>query len=186
AIYQIIDEALFCHVAHNMKGQPLVTPTAHWRDGDWFYWHGLNSARNVADTPSHPVCINVTHFDGLVLARSAFHHSINYRSVTVFGTPEPVEDEAEKTRQLEIFMEKIMPGRWSTLRPINGKELKATGIVRIPITEASAKVRAAPPVDDPEDYTWPVWAGVLPLLRTWGEPEPDPDRQVDAELHWPN
>ncbi len=173
-VHAIIDDALFCHVAQVLPGQrPLVTPTAHWRDGRWLYWHGLASARNVADAPATPVCINICHLDGLVMARSAFHHSINYRSVTLFGVPEPVTDAAEKARQLELFLEKVSPGRWSQLRPMYDKELKATGLVRLGIDEASAKVRNGPPVDDEEDYGWPVWAGVIPLETRWGEPVSD-------------
>ncbi|MDR5904780.1 MULTISPECIES: pyridoxamine 5'-phosphate oxidase family protein [Halomonadaceae] len=173
-VHAIIDDALICHVAQILpNATPLVTPTAHWREGRWLYWHGLASTRNVADTPARPVSINICHVDGLVMARSAFHHSLNYRSVTLFGTPEPVTDPAEKTRQLERFLDKISPGRWPQLRPINGKELKATGLVRLPIEEASAKVRNGPPVDDDEDYGWPVWAGVIPLVQHRGEPEMD-------------
>lgn len=167
----IIDDALMCHVAQLLDGgQPLVTPTSHWRDGDWLYWHGLASARNVDRSGGHPVCVNICHFDGLVYARSAFHHSVNYRSVTLFGEPEPVLDPAEKCRQLERFMEKIEPGRWSRLRPITDSEIKATGIVRLSIAEASAKVRSGPPNDDPEDADWPVWTGVIPMRQGRGEP----------------
>lgn len=181
-LYAIIDEALMCHVAQLMGEQPFVTPTCHWRDGDYFYWHGHAAARNIQGALKTQVCINISLLDGLVLARSAFHHSVNYRSVTLFGVPELVEDEAEKMRHLEIFMEKVAPGRWPLLRPVLDKELKATGILRIPLNEASAKVRAAPPVDDEEDYNWPVWAGVLPITRQMGEPEPDPRLQ---NQDWP-
>lgn len=177
-IIDILDASLMCHVAQTVNDQPFVTPTCHWRDGDYFYWHGLASARNVKQAAATPVCINIALLDGLVMARSAMHHSVNYRSVTLFGTPEAVTDRAEKTRQLEIFVEKVSPGRWSQLRPMTEQELKATGIVRIPINEASAKVRAEPPVDDEQDYDWPVWAGVIPLSRNWGTPEMDP-RQID-------
>ncbi|TGG94932.1 pyridoxamine 5'-phosphate oxidase family protein [Natronospirillum operosum] len=174
-VHAIIDAALICHVAQILPGQkPLVTPTAHWRDGSWLYWHGLASARNVAATPAQPVCINICLVDGLVMARSAFHHSVNYRSVTLFGVPETITDPAEKEHQLERFLDRVSPGRWPQLRPITASELKATGLVRLSITEASAKVRNGPPVDDEADSDWPVWAGVMPLQRTWGNPEPDP------------
>lgn len=172
-ILDIIDQSLMCHVAQTINNQPFVTPTCHWRDGDYFYWHGLTSARNVKQAAAEPVCINIALLDGLVMARSAMHHSVNYRSVTLFGVPEPITNEAEKTRHLEIFVNKVSPDRWEQLRPMKDAELKATGIVRIPINEASAKVRAEPPVDDKEDYNWPVWAGVIPLERKWGTPEMD-------------
>lgn len=171
---EILDASLMCHVAQIINDQPFVTPTCHWRDGDYFYWHGLSSARNVAQAAATPVSINIALLDGLVMARSAMHHSVNYRSVTLFGTPEAVTDDAEKTRQLKIFVDKVSPNRWEQLRPMTEQELKATGIVRIPITEASAKVRAEPPIDDKEDYNWPVWAGVIPLSRKWETPEMDP------------
>lgn len=184
-LHTIIDAALICHVAQILPGnRPLVTPTAHWREGNWLYWHGLSSARNVAATPAQPVSINICLLDGLVMARSAFHHSINYRSATLFGTPEPVTDPAEKTRQLEIFLDKVSPERWPQLRPINDSELKATGLVRMAIDEASAKVRNGPPVDDEEDHDWPVWAGVIPVQSQWGKPEPD-QYCTDKELEHP-
>jgi len=179
-ILDILDDSLMCHVAQTINEQPFVTPTCHWRDGDYFYWHGLSSARNVRQTIATPVCINVALLDGLVMARSAMHHSINYRSVTLFGTPEAITDEVEKARLLKIFVDKVSPERWGQLRPMTEQELKATGIVRIPINEASAKVRAEPPVDDDADYDWPVWAGVIPLERNWGEHQQDP---VQTTVH---
>ncbi|MHA7880501.1 MAG: pyridoxamine 5'-phosphate oxidase family protein [Saccharospirillum sp.] len=165
----ILDASLFCTVAQSIEGQPFVTPTCHWRYGDHLYWHGHARARNLA--PGQPVCINVTQFDGLVLARSAFHHSVNYRSVTLFGEAEPVTDPDEKTRQLARFIEKIAPQRWPQLRPMTQPELKGTGISRIRIAEASCKVRAEGVNDDAGDVDWPVWAGVVPLLRQWGMPQ---------------
>lgn len=172
----IIDAALMCHVGQTKDGQVFVTPTSHWREGDYFYWHAHSKARNVKgpiDTPEK-VCINVSLLDGLVLARSAMHHSVNYRSVTLFGVPELIEDKEEKVRQFKLFLDKVSPGRWETLRPVNDQEIKATGVVRIKIDEASVKMRAEPPVDDPADNDWPVWAGVMPLERHWGEVEQDP------------
>ncbi|MBR7888185.1 pyridoxamine 5'-phosphate oxidase family protein [Marinomonas sp. A79] len=179
----IIDAALMCHVAQTKNGQAFVTPTCHWREGDYFYWHAHSKARNVQGPIDEPekVCINISLLDGLVLARSAMHHSVNYRSVTLFGVPELIEDKAEKVRQFKIFLDKVSPGRWEQLRPVNDTEIKATGLVRIKIAEASVKFRAEPPVDDEEDYSWPVWAGVMPLERTWGENQQDP-RQ---EEHYP-
>lgn len=182
-MFEILDASLMCHVAQSINDQPFVVPTCHWRDGDYFYWHGLASARNVKNAVNQAVCINVTHLDGLVMARSAMHHSVNYRSVTLFGTPETITDPVEKERQLKIFLDKVSPDRWESLRPVNEQELKATGLVRILINEASAKVRAEPPVDDEEDYNWPVWAGVIPLEQSWGQAETDP-RQV-GDFEWP-
>lgn len=180
SIHQIIDDSLLCHVAQSIDGQAFVTPTCHWREGDYLYWHGHSKARNVAS--KEPVCINICQLDGLVLARSAFHHSINYRSVTLFGTPEMVTDAAEKARHLKLFVDKVSPNRWDALRPVTDNEVKATGIVRIAITEASCKVRAEPPSDDKNDYTWPVWAGVLPLEKQWGKPQQDPLQTDDYSL----
>lgn len=177
----IIDAALMCHVGQTKDGQVFVTPTSHWREGDYFYWHAHSKARNVKgpiDTPEK-VCINVSLLDGLVLARSAMHHSVNYRSVTLFGVPELIEDKEEKVRQFKLFLDKVSPGRWETLRPVNDQEIKATGVVRIKIEEASVKMRAEPPIDDPEDNDWPVWAGVMPLERHWGKLQKDPIQNQD-------
>ncbi|RBO86193.1 pyridoxamine 5'-phosphate oxidase family protein [Marinomonas aquiplantarum] len=175
----IIDAALMCHVGQTKDGQVFVTPTCHWREGDYFYWHAHSKARNVKGPIDDPekVCINVSLLDGLVMARSAMHHSVNYRSVTLFGVPERVEEQDEKVRQFKLFLDKVSPGRWETLRPVNETEIKATGVVRIKIEEASVKFRAEPPIDAPEDYNWPVWAGVIPLERHWGTPQTDPVQQ---------
>lgn len=178
-ILEILDASLMCHVAQSIDGQPFVIPTCHWRDGDYFYWHALASARNVKNAVAKPVCINVALLDALVMARSAMHHSVNYRSVTLFGTPEAVTDGVEKERLLKVFLEKVSPGRWDALRPVTEQELKATGLVRIPINEASAKMRAEGPVDDEADYDWPVWAGLIPLEKQWGKAIKDP-KQTDT------
>lgn len=177
----IIDAALMCHVGQTKDGQVFVTPTSHWREGDYFYWHAHSKARNVKGPIDAPekVCINVSLLDGLVLARSAMHHSVNYRSVTLFGVPELIEDKEEKVRQFKLFLDKVSPGRWETLRPVNDQEIKATGVVRIKIDEASVKMRAEPPVDDPADNDWPVWAGVMPLERRWGELQKAPIQSQD-------
>ncbi len=175
----IIDAALMCHVGQTKDGQVFVTPTSHWREGDYFYWHAHSKARNVKGPIDKPekVCINISLLDGLVLARSAMHHSVNYRSVTLFGVPELVDDKEEKVRQFKLFLDKVSPGRWEELRPVNESEIKATGVVRIKIEEASVKFRAEPPIDDPADIDWPVWAGVVPLERHWGAPQTDPIQQ---------
>ncbi len=179
-INSIIDEALVAYVGLIMDGRPFVLPTSHWRDGDRIYWHGASSGRMTAGVTGQPVCLTLALLDGLVFARSAFHHSVNYRSVMLFGQPELITDPHEKSRQLEIFIDRIAPGRWPQLRPMQSKELKATGIMSMPIDEGSAKVRAAPPGDDEPDYDWPVWAGVLPLERRWGQPEPCPRLTLDC------
>ena len=182
-INAIIDEAMVAYLGLMMDGRPFVLPTSHWREGDRIYWHGAASGRMTAGVVGQPVCLTFTILDGLVLARSAFHHSVNYRSAMLFGKPELVTDPQEKARQLEIFIERIAPGRWPELRPMQDKEVKATGIMSMLIDEGSAKVRAAPPGDDEEDYTWPVWAGVVPLQRQWGELEPCP--RLDGEYAEP-
>lgn len=165
---RIIDDSLLCTVAQSVDGQPFATPTCHWREGDFLYWHGHAKARNLS--PGQPVCINIMQMDGLVLARSAFHHSVNYRSATLFGTAEAVSDPDEKARQLHVFLDKISPDRWDALRPMTDNELKATGLSRILISEASCKIRAEGVNDEAADEDWPVWAGVMPLEKHWGEP----------------
>lgn len=158
----IIDDSLLCHVAQSIEGQPFVTPTCHWREGNRLYWHGHVKARNLGEQGA-PVCINISQLDGLVMARSAFHHSVNYRSVSLFGRVNLVTDEQEKLRQLEKFINKISPDRWDKLRPITAKELMITGIAWIEIDEGSIKYRAEGVNDDEADLDWPVWAGVLPI-----------------------
>ncbi len=174
-VYAIIDAALVCHIGYVVDGQPYVTPTCHWRDGNRIYWHGSSASRMLkAQKSGIPVCLTVSHLDGLVMARSGFHHSVNYRSVMVVGTAEPVEGEKAKTQALKDFMERIGPGRWDELRPMTKQELKGTTILGLEIDEVSAKVRTGPPVDDEEDYGLDVWAGVVPITTTVGAPEDDP------------
>lgn len=167
--HQIIDDTLICHIGQQVNGQVFVTPTCHWRDGDYFYWHGHGKARNThgAAKEAHAVCINICELDGLVLARSAFHHTVNYRSVSLFGVPENIEDFDEKVRHFELFVNKVSPNRWSKLRPVSDQEVRATSLVRIKIDNASVKLRAEGAIDDAEDMDWPVWAGVLPLAKQW-------------------
>ena len=173
-IYAILDQALICHVGFVVEGQPVVIPTIHTRVGDDLYFHGSPAAgmlRNLREGAD--ACVNVTLVDGLVLARSAFHHSMNYRSVVVFGKAEEVTDREEKLRVLEALVEHVCRGRSADARGPNEKELKQTIVLRVPICEASAKVRTGPPGDEPEDYSLPIWAGVLPLTLAPGEPVPD-------------
>ncbi|MFQ5958016.1 MAG: pyridoxamine 5'-phosphate oxidase family protein [Alphaproteobacteria bacterium] len=175
AVYPVLDAGLICHVGYAIDGQPYVTPTCYWREGDRLYWHGSSASRMLRTVKTGvPACVTVTHFDGLVLARSGFHSSINYRSVMAFGAARAVADEAAKLRALEAFVERLTPGRWAELRPVTGQELKATTVVSMEIEEASVKTRTGPPVDDDEDYALDVWAGVVPVHETAAAPEPDP------------
>lgn len=174
-VYEILDAGFVCHVGFVVEGQPFVIPTAYGRDGDTLYLHGSRASRMLkALGAGTDACVEVTHVDGLVLARSAFHHSINYRSVVVFGRAEVVEGEAEKSKALRAFTEHLMRGRWDEVREPNARELAATLVLRLSLNEVSAKVRTGPPVDDEEDLTLPVWAGVLPLRVVAGEPMTDP------------
>jgi uncharacterized protein len=169
AVNQILDEAFLCHVGFAVEGQPYVIPTSYGRDGDTLYIHGSAASRMLRNLDKGiPVCITVTLLDGLVLARSVFNHSMNYRSVVVLGTAILVDDPAEKLAALRALSEHIIPHRWDDSRQPNEKELKATSVLRLPITEFSAKVRVGPAVDDEEDYSFPTWAGVIPLDVTVG------------------
>ena len=169
AVNQILDEAFLCHVGFAVEGQPYVIPTSYGRDGDTLYIHGSAASRMLRNLDKGiPVCITVTLLDGLVLARSVFNHSMNYRSVVVLGTATLVDDPAEKLAALRALSEHIIPDRWDDARQPNEKELKATSVLRLPITEFSAKVRVGPAVDDEEDYSFPTWAGVIPLDVTVG------------------
>jgi uncharacterized protein len=173
-IYAILDEALICHAGFVVDGAPVVIPTIHWRDGDRLYLHGSAASRMLRSLRGGvDACVTVTLLDGLVLARSAFHHSMNYRSAMVFGRAEEVRDE-DKTRALEALVEHVMRGRSSDARGPNEQELRQTLVLSMPIEEASAKIRSGGPIDDEEDYAMPIWAGVLPLTMTPREPVTDP------------
>jgi uncharacterized protein len=168
----ILDEALVCHLGFVHDGHPYVIPTLFARIGDEVFVHGSAASRMLRTIAGGvDACLTVTLIDGIVLARSVFNHSVNYRSVVVLGRAEPVED---KEPALHAFMEKLLPGRWDEARRPTAKELKATSILRLPLDEASAKLRQGPPKDDEEDYSWRVWAGVIPLESRWSEPVPDP------------
>lgn len=174
-VYRILDEAMVCHVGFVVDGQPFVIPTGFGRDGDTLYIHGSAASRMLgAAAQGIQICITVTLLDGLVLARSAFHHSMNYRSVVILGNARSVESEDEKVAALRIFTEHIVPGRWNDIRKPTVQELKATSVLAIPLKEASAKIRTGPPIDDDEDYALPIWAGVLPLQTIPGAPIKDP------------
>jgi uncharacterized protein len=164
-----------CHVGYVIDGQPYVTPTAYWREGDRVYWHGSSASRMLRHLEQRPrVCFTVALMDGLVLARSGFHSSVNYRSVMAFGAAEVIADPAAKLAALEAMMERIVPGRWPDLKPPTPQELKATTVVSLALEEVVAKVRSGPPKDEPEDYALDVWAGVVPTTTTIGSPESDP------------
>jgi uncharacterized protein len=175
AIEAILDEALIAHLGFLHDGQPYVIPTLHARVGDTVYFHGSAASRAIrALGAGAPACLTVTLLDGLVLARSAFHHSVNYRSVVVLGTATPVEGPSERLEALHAFTERLIPGRWEEVRPPNPKELKATRVLAMTLDETSAKIRTGPPVEEPEDYALGAWAGVIPLQTAAGAPIPDP------------
>jgi len=184
AIYKILDEGFVCHVGFALEGQPFVIPTMYARVGDWLYFHGSAASRMLGGASSgQPVCITVTLLDGLVLARSVFNHSMNYRSVVALGQAVLVDDPAEKLAALEAFTQKLIPGRWSDARQPNGKELKATSVLKLPLNEVSAKVRSGDVEDDVDDYALRVWAGVIPL-RLAADP-PIRDARCEASIATP-
>ncbi len=171
----ILDASIVGNVGYVVDGQPYVTPTAIWRTGDRLFWHGSSASRMLRQTKGGvPVCVSATHLDALVLARSGFNHSIDYRSVMVLGLAHELEGEDAKTAALRAFIEHLYPGRWDELRPPTRKELKATSVLWMDLAEASAKIRDVGAHDDPGDETWPTWAGSIPVLTRLGAPVPDP------------
>jgi nitroimidazol reductase NimA-like FMN-containing flavoprotein (pyridoxamine 5'-phosphate oxidase superfamily) len=173
-IHKILDAGFLAHVGFCVDSQPFVIPTLYGREDDHLFLHGSAASRMLRKLETGvPACITVALVDGLVLARSAFHHSINYRSVVAFGNCKLVAETAEKLHALKTISEHLIRGRWNDVRPPNQKEMKATSVIRFDINEASAKVRVGPPADDEEDYALPVWAGVLPLRLAAGVPAPD-------------
>ena len=171
----IVDAALICTVAFQIDGMVHAIPTIHWREGGHLYIHGAKASRMLKALTAGEACVTIALADGLVLARSAMHHSMNYRSVVIYGRFEPVTDPAYKLASLRAFVDGLYPGRWDTLRPITDKELNATTLLRIRLDEASAKVRAWGVKDDEADLDWPVWAGVIPLRTVAGEPVTEAD-----------
>jgi uncharacterized protein len=173
-LYAVLDAGLICHLGVVAHGSPVVMPTAYGRDGDTLYVHGssANGAFGAAD--GQQVCVTVTHLDGLVCARSVFTHSVNYRSAMVFGTATVVIDDDERLHGLEVIVDHLIPGRWAAARKPTKKEMAATSVLSLPLTEASVKIRTGMPKDEPEDMDSDVWAGVLPTAMTFGAPEPDP------------
>ncbi|GAA2726157.1 pyridoxamine 5'-phosphate oxidase family protein [Actinocorallia aurantiaca] len=184
-LYDVLDAGLVCHLGVVVDGSPRVIPTGYGRIDDTLYLHGSTGARSLRTDGE--ICVTVTHLDGIVLARSAMHHSMNYRSAVVYGTPRPVTDPDEHLAALRAITEQLAPGQWDAVRPPNRKELAATAVLALPLAEASVKVRTGPPKDDDEDYALPVWAGVQPVRTVFGEPEPDPRlspaRPVPAHIH---
>jgi len=175
-VHAILDAGLVCHVGFVEGDRPIVIPTAYARVGDAVVFHGSSKSRTLlAAAGGAELCISVALIDGLVLARSAFHHSINYRSVVLFGRATEIAEPERKLAALEAFTERLYPGRWAAVRAPNKQELKATVVLELPLREAVAKVRTGGPIDDEEDMTWPVWAGVVPLALAPGAPEPAPD-----------
>jgi nitroimidazol reductase NimA-like FMN-containing flavoprotein (pyridoxamine 5'-phosphate oxidase superfamily) len=180
-IHAILDEGLVCHLAYAAEGQPWVIPTTYGRLGDQLYVHGAAASRTLAALGRGlEACVTVTLLDGLVLARSAFRHSMNYRSVVIFGVATPVTDPTEKAAALHAIVEHIIPGRWPAVRPPTAQELEVTSVLRLPIDEASAKVRSGPPLDNAEDVGRPCWAGVIPLRLTALPPVRDPELPTDV------
>ena len=182
-VWAILDEGLFCHVAFQVDEQPYAIPTIYARIEDDLYIHGSAASRMLRTTSKGiPICITVTHIDGLVLARSAFHHSVNYRSVVVLGNATEVTDEGERLAAMEAIVEHVTPGRWSETRPPTPNEMKQTSVLRLRLDELSAKVRTGPPVDDEADYALDHWAGVIPLKLEAGDPIPDPKLAAGIEI----
>jgi nitroimidazol reductase NimA-like FMN-containing flavoprotein (pyridoxamine 5'-phosphate oxidase superfamily) len=180
SIAAILDAAFLCHVGYVINDQPYVTPTSYWRENEVLYWHGSSASRMLRTLEKGiDCCFTVTILDGLVLARSAFNHSVNYRSVMLFGRAQRIDDDAEKRRQLEMFVERMYPGRWSQLRPVTAQEIKATTVLSMQIEEGAAKVRSGPPKDDAPDYDWPIWAGVVPVRSVVLNPQPDAGLKTD-------
>jgi uncharacterized protein len=174
-VHAILDEGFICHVGFVIDGQPHVVPTAYGRSDEQIYIHGSPASRLMRGGPNQELdlCFTVTLVDGLVLARSAFHTSINYRSVVVFGKARPVTDLIEKCQALRSFTNHVVAGRWEQVKQPTEQELKATSVLSLPLEEVSAKIRTGPPLDDEEDYALPVWGGVVPLSQLFGDPAPD-------------
>jgi uncharacterized protein len=174
ALYEVLDTGLICHLGVIVDGAPTVIPTGYGRVDDTLYMHGSTGNRSLRAAEAAEVCVAVTHLDGIVCARSIFHHSMNYRSAVIYGTPRTVDDPAEKLSALRAISERLAPGQWDVVRSPNRKELAATTVMALPLDEASVKVRQGPPGDEDEDYALDVWAGVVPVRVVFAEPIPDP------------
>jgi nitroimidazol reductase NimA-like FMN-containing flavoprotein (pyridoxamine 5'-phosphate oxidase superfamily) len=182
-IYKILDAHFVCQIAFVHEDYPVIIPTIYGRDSDNLYIHGASVSRMLVELQKGvPISLNVTQTDGIVLARSAFHHSLNYQSVTIFGEAKLVSSDEERYKALEIISNQIIPGRWEEVRLPNEKEIKATTILKIPIIEASAKIRTGPPIDEKYDYELPIWAGVVPIHKNFGKPIVDNDVDKSIEI----
>lgn len=173
-LYEVLDTGLFCHLGVVVDGHPMVVPTGYGRLGETLYLHGSTGARSLRAGSGGEVCVTVTHVDGIVLARSIFHHSVNYRSAIIYGHARLVTDPEERLTGLRVLSEQLAPGQWDYVRKPSPKELAATAVLALSLEEASVKMRRGGPMDEEDDYALPVWAGVLPLVTSWGEPVPDP------------
>jgi uncharacterized protein len=182
ALYAVLDAGLICHLGVVADGAPVVLPTAYGRDGDTLYLHGSSANGAIWAADGQRVCLTVTHMDGLVAARSVFSHSVNYRSAVVFGTAAVVTDEDERWQALRLITDHLIPGRWAAARQPTTKEMAATAVLSLPLTEASVKIRTGMPKDEPEDLDLDVWAGVLPVAVTFGAPQPDPLMHADIPV----
>jgi hypothetical protein len=182
ALYDVLDAGLICHFGVVADGDPVVLPTAYGREGDTLYLHGSSANGAFWAADGNRVCVTVTHLDGLVAARSVFSHSVNYRSAVIFGTATIVKDEDERCQALRLITDHLIPGRWAAARQPTRKEMAATAVLSLPLTEASVKVRTGMPADEPEDCDLDVWAGVLPVALTFGQPQPDPSMRSEIPL----
>ena len=182
-VYDILDSAMVAHIAYVIDGQPFCTPTSFWREEDKLYWHGSSASRMIRNqAEGTPVCLTATHLDALILARSGFHHSVNYRSVMAFGTARLVTDAPEKRRLMDRFVDRLYPGRSGDIRPPTAQETKATSFVVMPIDHASGKVRSTHVADDEDDYGLPIWAARIPVRQVLGDPEPCPRLRADVSM----
>ncbi|SDK23727.1 pyridoxamine 5'-phosphate oxidase family protein [Nonomuraea jiangxiensis] len=172
-LHEVLDSGLICHLGVLVNGHPMVVPTGYGRIGETLYLHGSTGATSLRAGDGAEVCLTVTHLDGIVLARSIFHHSVNYRSAIIYGRLRLVADPEERMEGLRALAEQLAPGQWDYVRRPSRKELAATSVLALSLAEASVKIRRGGPKDEPEDYELPVWAGVLPLVTSWGDPEPD-------------
>ncbi len=177
ALFDVLDTGVVCHVGFISNCIPMVIPTLYWRDDSRIYFHGSTAGQMLKAIEGKNICLTVTHLDGLVLTRSAFHHSANYRSAVVIGRPTLIASHESKERSLKGLMDAVFPERWETLRPIARHELNATKVFSLPMDEFTVKSRYGPPVEDSRDLTWPAWAGVIPIVMNKAEPVPDPTAQ---------
>jgi nitroimidazol reductase NimA-like FMN-containing flavoprotein (pyridoxamine 5'-phosphate oxidase superfamily) len=181
-LYAVLDAGLICHLGVIVDRSPVVLPTGYGRVGDTLYLHGSSANRALLAADGQQVCVTVTHLDGLVCARSVFHHSMNYRSAMIFGAARLLTRDSERLTALRAVTDQLVPGRWENVRGPTRKELAATAVVALPLDEASVKVRTGPPADDPEDYDTDIWAGVLPARLIFGAAEPDPALRTGAGI----